>query len=106
MQAKFARSASEKPPKFTRPLQIFSYLTENIQCKFFAHAGVKRKRAVATESGEPRKKRVRTNYTKEHLQQLEAVFAQTQYPDLLMREQIAEQLEVTEQKIHVSRQHC
>ena len=67
---------------------------------------MKRKRTVATESGEPRKKRVRTNYTKEHLQQLEAVFAQTQYPDLLMREQIAEQFEVTEQKIHVSRQHC
>lgn len=63
---------------------------------------MKRKRTVA-ESGEPRKKRVRTNYTKEHLQQLEAVFAQTQYPDLLQREQIAEQLEVTEQKIHVSR---
>ena len=66
---------------------------------------MKRKRTVATESGEPRKKRVRTNYTKEHIQQLEAVFARTQYPDLLMREQIAEQFEVTEQKILVSNVH-
>ena len=49
------------------------------------------------------KRRVRTVYTKEELQQLESIFTlQTQYPDLLMREQIAERLGITEHKIHVS----
>lgn len=67
----------------------------------FSPAGTKRKR-TADENEEPRKRRVRTVYTKEHLLRLEGIFARQQYPDLLMREQIAEQLELPEQKIHVS----
>ena len=65
--------------------------------------GIKRKRG-GVEPIESSKRRVRTVYTKEELKQLESIFTlQTQYPDLLMRKQIAERFGITERKIHVSR---
>ena len=51
---------------------------------------------------EPKKKRVRTAYTRQQLKRLEYMFAQNQYPDMLMRENIAEELGLPDQKIHVS----
>ena len=50
---------------------------------------------------EPKKKRVRIAYTRQQLQRLESIFAQNQYPDMLMRENIAEELGLPDQKIHV-----
>ena len=50
---------------------------------------------------EPEKKRVRIAYTRQQLQRLESIFAQNQYPDMLMRENIAEELGLPDQKIHV-----
>lgn len=49
-----------------------------------------------------KKKRVRTAFTREQLQRLEFAFAQNQYPDMLMRQNIAEELGLPDQKIHVS----
>ena len=82
-----------------------------VQPKVSKKTGKKRKRAndenlpeeaLPATTVEPKKKRVRTMYSKEILQQLQAIFAETPYPDLLMREKIAEQLGLTPQKIHVS----
>ena len=49
-----------------------------------------------------KKKRVRTAFTREQLQRLEFAFAQNQYPDMMMRQNIAEELGLPDQKIHVS----
>ena len=55
------------------------------------------------DSTEPvKKKRVRTVFTQEQLQKLEFNFAQNQYPDMMMRQNIAEELGLPDQKIHVS----
>lgn len=55
------------------------------------------------EGSEPvKKKRVRTAFTHEQLQRLEFAFAQNQYPDMLIRENIAEELGLPNQKVHVS----
>ena len=53
------------------------------------------------EAPQPKKKRVRTAYTKQQLLRLEFMFAQDPYPDMLMRENIAEELGLPDQKIHV-----
>lgn len=79
-------------------LSELSMLSTCLMC--ILPAGTKRKRSPEKNS-EVKKKRVRTIYTKEHLWRLEAFFANSPYPDLLMREEIAEQLDLTEQKIHV-----
>lgn len=56
------------------------------------------------DSTEPaKKKRVRTAFTQDQLQRLEFAFAQNQYPDMLMRQNIAEELGLPDQKIHVSK---
>ena len=56
------------------------------------------------DSTEPvKKKRVRTVFTQEQLQKLEFNFAQNQYPDMMMRQNIAEELGLPDQKIHVSK---
>ena len=49
-----------------------------------------------------KKKRVRTAFTREQLTRLEFAFTQNQYPDMLMRENIAEELGLPNQKVHVS----
>lgn len=54
------------------------------------------------DAPQPKKKRVRTAYTRQQLQRLEFMFAQNPYPDMLMRENIAEELGLPDQKIHVS----
>ena len=56
------------------------------------------------DSTEPaKKKRVRTAFTQDQLQKLEFNFAQNQYPDMMMRQNIAEELGLPDQKIHVSK---
>ena len=48
-----------------------------------------------------KKKRTRTAYTRQQLQRLEYTFAQDPYPDMLMRQNIAEESGLPDQKIHV-----
>ena len=65
--------------------------------------GLKRKREDEENMEPPQPvKRGRTCFTKEQLDHLETVFSHTPYPDKLMKETIAEQLSLTQQKVHVS----
>lgn len=50
-----------------------------------------------------RKRRHRTIFTEEQLEQLEATFDKTHYPDVLLREQLALQVDLKEERIEVSR---
>ena len=65
--------------------------------------GTKRKRtSCESENASPKKKRVRTVYSKQQLFRLQTLFSENPYPDQLMRESIADELAMTERKIHVS----
>ena len=64
--------------------------------------GTKRKHSEEVVVPSSKKKRVRTVYSPEQIQKLEDNFTRTQYPDLLMREDIAEEMGIDERKIHVS----
>lgn len=70
----------------------------------------KRKQLLAdgqsTTVAEPKKKRSRTIYSGDTRQKLERVFSQTPYPDLLMREEIANSVGLTEARIHVRDMIC
>ncbi|KAJ8672766.1 hypothetical protein QAD02_004026 [Eretmocerus hayati] len=48
-----------------------------------------------------RKRRHRTIFTEEQLEQLEATFEKTHYPDVLLREQLALQVDLKEERIEV-----
>ncbi len=50
-----------------------------------------------------KKKRVRTAFTSGQLQRLEFTFTQNQYPDMLIRQDLAEELGLPDQKVHVSK---
>lgn len=52
-----------------------------------------------------RKRRHRTIFTEEQLEQLEATFDKTHYPDVLLREQLALQVDLKEERIEVSFLH-
>ncbi|KAG7204589.1 hypothetical protein KM043_005008 [Ampulex compressa] len=49
-----------------------------------------------------RKRRHRTIFTEEQLEQLEATFDKTHYPDVLLREQLALQVDLKEERIELS----
>lgn len=48
-----------------------------------------------------RKRRHRTIFTEDQLQLLEAAFSRTHYPDVLIREQLAAQIDLREERIEV-----
>ncbi|XP_076296495.1 goosecoid homeobox [Lasioglossum baleicum] len=48
-----------------------------------------------------RKRRHRTIFTEEQLEQLEATFDKTHYPDVILREQLAQQVDLKEERIEV-----
>lgn len=52
-----------------------------------------------------RKRRHRTIFTEEQLEQLEATFDKTHYPDVLLREQLALQVDLKEERIEVNTKH-
>ena len=53
-----------------------------------------------------RKRRHRTIFTEEQLEQLEVAFEKTHYPDVLLREELAEQIGLKEERIEVNEQLC
>ena len=48
-----------------------------------------------------RKRRHRTIFTEEQLEQLEATFSKTHYPDVILREQLALRVDLKEERIEV-----
>ena len=82
-------------------------VSENSEKRETKKKGTKRKRDDGEDHGrstssEGKKKRVRTAYTSVQLHMLETIFSQTQYPDMLTRQNIAEQMGLEERRIHVS----
>ena len=48
-----------------------------------------------------RKRRHRTIFTEDQLEALESMFQKTHYPDVVMREQLAEKVELKEERVEV-----
>lgn len=69
-----------------------------------AHASLSHHHSAHLGHGPPpkRKRRHRTIFTEEQLERLEATFDNTHYPDVLLREKLASEVDLKEERVEVS----